>query len=112
MTEHRNLLELLLGGWTDFTCNGIHVVRLRGESEVHIRLIAPINHDQAENLRNIGYDLATEYLSETTNNDACDVTVRERSAHLDFHADLSELYDSRNPLGPIVVDVIVEDSLS
>jgi hypothetical protein len=112
ITDWMDLIDPLLAGKTLFTHNGIRVMRLGSNDECHIRLIAPIDHPEADRLRTIAYDTATSYLSETTNNDACDIVVRERSAHFDLHEDLKWLHDPEHPLHAIVVDAIVKDSLT
>jgi hypothetical protein len=75
---------------------------------VALQLVAPINDDVATRLRNIAYDVATCLLSETTNSDACDVIVRERSGHLNLHDDLTDIPSDDY----VVVDAAVTDYLS
>lgn len=79
-----------------------------------IRLISKMDNAEIkpDELRNLGYDLATTLLSETTNNDACDVIVRERTAHFSYHDDIPN-YVKNSQFGEyIVVDVTIEDELS
>lgn len=80
----------------------------------HVRLIAPMSSPHIDLLRGLSYELVTTLLSETTNNDACDVTVRERSGHLNDHEDLPAHvrrgHQRRD--AHVVVDAKVEDELS
>jgi hypothetical protein len=89
----------------DFTHEGVQVQM--GQQE--LRLIASTDDDRSDTLRTFAYDLMTMAFSEFTNNDACDVTVRERSAHLSSHDDLPEHVRNGNY---VVVDVRIDDYLS
>lgn len=60
--------------------------------------------------REFAYDLLATLLSETTNNDACDVVIRERSAHLDAHPDLDGFHGE--VFGTVVIDAVILDELS
>jgi hypothetical protein len=66
-------------------------------TELSVRLTAPINHPESERLFELAKDLLETYLSETTNNDACEVRLTEKSAHHDEGPDrvevLAELLD-------------------
>ena len=75
------------------------------------RIVAPMASLDGPAIRNLAYDLATESLSDTTNNDACDVTVRERSAHFASHEDLRYL-DVPDDLSVVVVEAWVGDYLT
>lgn len=77
---------------------------------MHLRLIAP--HRDAEPLIPIA-GLAVEMLfSELTNNDACDITVRVRSAHLDDHDDLPDDVRNSDFATYVVIDADVLDYLT
>ena len=83
-----------------------------GEVSTIVRIVAPMmKMDSLPNLRDLVYELATMLLSETTNNDACDVVVRERSAHFHTHEDLIYL-NLKDDLSVVVVDAYVEDYLT
>jgi|SRR5215471_2972718 len=80
---------------------------------VHIRVVCPFSlsdsHDYAPNARHLAYEIATTILPETTNNDACDVTIRERSSHLHSHADLLSYPDDHSV---IIIDAHINDYLT
>lgn len=89
-----------------FKHDNIHVtINVHDGAIRELRLVAPIDIDY--NLRQLAYDLITTLLSETTNNDACDVTIRERSAHLGYHDDIPQDLDD-----VVVIDAKIEDELS
>jgi len=54
------------------------------------------------------YDLCYSLISETGNNDTCDLLIRERSAHFGFHPDLN--VDDEDEY--VIYDAIVLDYLS
>lgn len=90
----------------DFVHNDI---RWTGNVKDHtIRAIVPMEVVE-DGLFQFVANVLTTLLSETTNNDACDVTVRERSAHLDSHTDLDGFHDD---LMHVIYDAKVEDWLT
>jgi len=97
----------------DYDIEEVHVVAYThwGDMDkpcVDLRFVAPLTHPQVNELRELAYRLAFSLCSETSNNDACDITVRERSAHLHLHDDIGD-YGSDDW---IVVDATVDDYLS
>jgi hypothetical protein len=76
-----------------------------------VRFVIPMMVADDKAWRNLAYDVATMLLSETTNNDACDVTVRERSAHFSSHPEFNYL-DLKDDLGWVVVDAYISDYLT
>lgn len=93
----------------DMDYNNFHIVvytDFHKAPYVDLRIVAPLTHPQVSELRDLAYEVATCVLSESTNHDACDVTVRERSAHIHLHDDIG--FDGNY----IVIDVEVNDYLS
>lgn len=87
------------------------IVPERGGERDYLRLVVrPPAMTGAFNPRDFAYDLLTTILSETTNNDACDVVIRERSAHLDAHPDLDGFHGE--VFGTIIIDAVILDELS
>jgi hypothetical protein len=77
-----------------------------------LRLIAPMSqHDEGGDLLKLAYDTITLILSETTNNDACDVTVREISAHLAYHDELAYL-NLPDDFSVFITEAFVSDYMS
>lgn len=87
------------------------VVRVKATNDEDIVAVvypmADATH-KPEDYRNLAYEVATSLLSENTNNDGCDVWVRERSAHLSSHEDLSWL-NLPDDFTRVVVTAWVED---
>jgi len=81
--------------------------RLRDpDAPVNLRLLVPLEFGADMQLP---FDVATLLLSETTHNDACDITVRVRAAHFNLHADIS---DDTDETKFAVYDVIITDYMS
>jgi hypothetical protein len=86
----------------EFKLDGIRVIAWSEDGAIRrICLQSPPDNPHNDELRELAYELVTTLLSETTNNDACEVVVREKSAH---HENL--------PFGAIVIDATVEDELT
>ena len=81
-------------GQADVNRNGGYHTLNYGKKSINLNIKTPRGKELA-------YELVTTLLSETTNNDACEVVVREKSAH---HENL--------PFGAIVIDATVEDELT
>ena len=109
MTNVLDIVELAIDPEKpQFTKDGIFFeVTWKDEAVRKVKLIA---RSDREGLRELAYDLVTTCLSETTNNDACDVSIRERSAHFSFHDDLNSYAVS--DLTSVVIDAEVLDELS
>lgn len=110
-----NLVDAILGrldddaeGMDHFPWQDLQVtVWAQGGAIRKIRLVCDLGNNHENLLRDLAYEVVTTLLSETTNNDACDVVVRERSGHLKDHGDLVQAGLSVNPW--LIVDAEIMD---
>ena len=79
-----------------------------------LRLVFPMNGDVVDAGHEGSFTQAVleSLFSETTNNDACDVKVRVRSAHFDTHPDIPRFVKEDNFGMWVVVDAEILDYLS
>jgi hypothetical protein len=76
-----------VNGTAEFDYQGIHVEltepdhTTRIEYVLRARFVCPLDHPESPTMYQLAKDYVEMYLSETTNNDACHVTIDERSAH-------------------------------
>jgi hypothetical protein len=113
-----NLLANLMDADDVTTAHGIRAIKISTGYDLPftVRFVVPmslgdsyVNFDY--DILAFAYGIVSTMFSETTNDDACDVTIRERSAHFDLHEDLKELHDL--PFATVVIlDVSIVDALS
>jgi hypothetical protein len=85
----------------------VYIIANENHETDDLRFILAKNHPLVDSFLQIAYDVACTIFSETTNDDACDVIVRERSAHFQHHPDLRDA-----PNDVVVYDVEILDSMS
>lgn len=99
-----------LGGFDGWITPTIRLIVPRDVSGIRYLRVVTRSSDHTHLCREFAYDLLTTLLSETTNNDACDVVIRERSAHLDAHPDLDGFHGE--VFGTVIIDAVIMDELS
>lgn len=66
----------------EFDFNGMHIeLSVPSDAVLRARFVCPLDHPQSETMYQLAKDYLEQYLSETTNNDSCHITIDERSAH-------------------------------
>jgi hypothetical protein len=102
-------VQMLLDGSKQFLIGKYRIINLSDEDKVKLRLIGLL--DEHKRIWEFGWELITSLFSETTNDDACEILIREISAHWEYHEDLKE-YRSLEFGKHVVMDFEVVDSLS
>lgn len=89
----------------------VHRMNTDGSQEMNIRLYVP-NPENESDLLTLAFDIVCTALSDLTNNDACDICLRIRTAHFSSHPDIPAVHDNRHPGELAVIDAFVLDSLT
>lgn len=131
MSRDRSTIAMDIVEWSLFAAdkqqpwdliNVIRDVRVAGswkDGMPSLRIRVPLNPTDPDEswlpyaARDIAEEAVTMLLSECTNNDACDVVIRQRSAHLHLHEDLEGWYGGEeDEIDYLIVDAEVLDYLS
>jgi hypothetical protein len=81
----------LIDGVAEFDHSGYHIVllvsfpehnlALPDDAVMQARFVCALDHPDSATMYQLAKDYLEQYLSETTNNDSCHITIDERSAH-------------------------------
>jgi|SRR5215469_8621141 len=68
----------------EFDFNGYHVeLTVPNDAVLRARFTCSMSHPDCTTMYILAKDYLEQYLSETTNNDSCHITIDERSAHFE-----------------------------
>jgi len=71
-----------INGSLEFDYQGLHVeLTVPNDAVLRTRFVCALDHPESATMYQLAKDYIEMYLSETTNNDSCHITIDERSAH-------------------------------